>query len=375
MTTAVPTDTRLQLRSCIQKVATGPEYSKDLSLDEAREALSVILSGTADPVQTAILLIAMRMKRETDEENRGVLRALVDAAAITTAEVDEVVDLADPYDGWSRGLPASAFLPAVLAACGVASVNHGLEAVGPKFGITHRKVLRAAGAPVGHDAETAARQLADADIGWAYLDQRAFCKPLHDLVPLRTTMVKRTVLTTVEVLLGPLRGRKQTHLITGYVHKAYPPIYASLAREAGFDTAAIIRGVEGGIIPSLQQEAKVFAYHNKGEERGHTIKPTEIGIESSSRATPLPADLPPAEAGDNRAADFNCEAAAERAAAYGLAALAGESGPGRDSLIYGGAIVLHHLRRADDMASAAKMVRDALDSGAAKARFQAACNT
>ena len=374
MATATLTEARLQLRSCIQKVATGPEYSKDLSLDEAREAMATILRGEADPVQTAILLIAMRMKRETDDENRGVLRALIDAAEITTAAVDEVVDLADPYDGWSRGLPATPFLPAVLAACGVATVSHGLEAVGPKFGITHRKVLRAAGAAVDSDRDAVANALADGNQGWAYIDQHEFCKPLHDLVPLRTTMVKRTVLTTVEVLLGPVRGRKQTHLVTGYVHKAYPPIYASLAREAGFDTAAIIRGVEGGIIPSLQQEAKVFAYHARGAEQEHCITPTEIGIESDTRATPLPTDLPKASAGDNRASDFDCDAAAERAAENGLAALDGKPGPARDSLIYGGAIVLHHLRRADDMVSAARLVRDVLDNGAARARFQAACN-
>ncbi len=374
MTTDTLTDAQLQLRACIQKVATGPEYSKDLGLDEAREAMATILRGEADPVQTAILLIAMRMKRETDEENRGVLRALIDAADITTAEVDEVVDLADPYDGWSRGLPASPFLPAVLAACGLATVSHGLEAVGPKFGITHRKVLRAAGAPVDLDPATAAAHLADTNIGWSYVDQRAFCRPLHDLVPLRTTMVKRTVLTTVEVLLGPLRGRRRTHLITGYVHKAYPPIYASLAREAGFHSAAIIRGVEGGIIPSLQQEAKVFACHEGGEEQPRVIAPGDIGIQSETRATPLPADLPQAAAGDNRAMSLDSDAAAERAAENGLAALAGSPGPARDSLIYGGAIVLHHLGRAKDMVSAANLVRDVLDNGAAKARFQAACS-
>ncbi len=374
MTTDTLTDAQLQLRACIQKVATGPEYSKDLGLDEAREAMATILRGEADPVQTAILLIAMRMKRETDEENRGVLRALIDAADITTAEVDEVVDLADPYDGWSRGLPASPFLPAVLAACGLATVSHGLEAVGPKFGITHRKVLRAAGAPVDLDPASAAARLADGNIGWSYVDQRAFCRPLHDLVPLRTTMVKRTVLTTVEVLLGPLRGRSRTHLITGYVHKAYPPIYASLAREAGFHSAAIIRGVEGGIIPSLQQEAKVFACHEGGEEQPRVIAPGDIGIRSETRATPLPADLPQAEAGDNRAMSLDSDAAAERAAENGLAALAGSPGPARDSLIYGGAIVLHHLGRAKDMVSAANLVRDVLDNGAAKARFQAACS-
>ena len=363
------------MRECIQKVATGPEYSKDLSLDEARAAMGVILSGQADPVQTAILLIALRMKRETDEENRGVLRAIIEAADIATAPVDEVVDVADPYDGYTRGLPASPFLPAVLAALELPAVSHGLDAVGPKFGITHRKVLKAAGVPVDLSPAEAAARLGDGGPGWAYVDQRAWCPALHDLVPLRATMVKRTVLTTVEVLAGPVRGRKATHLLTGYVHKAYPPVYASLAREAGFDSALIVRGVEGGIIPSLQQPAKVWYYHDRGEEQALDIDPADLDIRRDTRAVPLPSDLPPAPQGDSIAATIDSDAAAAVAADNGLAALAGEDGPARDELVYGAALVLHHLGRAASLREAADMARRVIDSGAARERFEAGRNT
>ena len=46
----------------IKKVATGPHLSKDLSLEESREAMREILSGQVDPVRMAVLLIALRMK-------------------------------------------------------------------------------------------------------------------------------------------------------------------------------------------------------------------------------------------------------------------------------------------------------------------------
>ena len=66
------------------------------------------------------------MKRETDEENLGILDAVRDATGAVTAAVDEIVDLADPYDGYNRTLPISPFLPAVLAACGIPAVSHGV---------------------------------------------------------------------------------------------------------------------------------------------------------------------------------------------------------------------------------------------------------
>ena len=98
-------------------------------------------------------------------------------------------------------------------------------------------MLAAAGAPVDLSPPQAAARLADARIGWAYVDQKAFCPQLYALAPLRTLIVKRPAITTTEVLAGPVRGRRRTHLVTGYVHKPYPRIYALLARHAGFDSA------------------------------------------------------------------------------------------------------------------------------------------
>jgi len=200
--------------------------------------------------------------------------------------VDEVFHVADPYDGFTRGLPVSPFLPAVLAACGVPTVSHGLASVGPKFGVTHRQILQAAGVDVDLNVAEAATRIGAPGIGWAYVDQKAFCPPLHELVGLRTLIVKRPAITTVEVLAGPIRGRKKTHIATGYVHKPYPGKYALLARHAGFNSAALIRGVEGGVIPSLQQPSKVFYYHGDGELDQMPVNPATIGIRQSTRAVP-----------------------------------------------------------------------------------------
>ena len=371
--TAQPlSDAQLALRSCIQKVATGPEYSKDLSFEEAHTAMAQILSETADPVQIAIFFIALRMKRETGDENKGVLQAILDTANIIKAPVDEVLDIADPYDGHARGLPMAAFIAPVMAALGMPAVCHGLESVGPKYGVTHRKILRAAGKNVDLDVASAAQRLGQSDIGWSYVDQAAFAPQLHNLIPLRTRIVKRQVLTTVEVLVGPIRGQKKSHILTGYVHKAYPPIYAELARFAGFDSAMIVRGVEGGVIPSLQQPAKLFYFHDRGTEQNIELDPKALGIEQSSRAVPLPKDLPgAAERGDDIATIFDADVAAAQAAEYGLAALQGKAGPARDSLVYSAAICLHHLGKAGDLPTAADMVRKVLDSGKALAHFTA----
>jgi len=369
-------DPKLAMRSYIQRVATGPEYSKDISFEEARDAMTHILDTSADPVQAGIFLIALRMKRETLDENGGCLQAIIDASNIVTADVDHVIDVADPYDGYTRGTPVSPFIPAVLAACGLPAVSHGAEAVGPKYGATHRKVLRAAGINVDYDMQQALAQINNPESAWAYIDQKTICPSLHNLIPLRTQIVKRPVITTVEVLIGPVRGKKSTTLMTGYVHKPYPPVYTHLARISGFDSAVLVRGVEGGVIPSLKQESKYFEYKGANDLTEVEIHPDHLNIQQDVRAVPLPELNAAKSAGDASgsgnevAAKIDTDQLAEEAAKVGVAALQGEQGPARDSLIYSTAIMLTHMGVEKTIQASAEIVRTVIDSGKAFAHFQ-----
>jgi len=364
-------DPALLMRSIIQRIATGPELSKDISREEARAGMRCILDGKVDPVQAGIFLIALRMKRETDDENRGILEAIREVTRTVTVPVDEIIDLADPYDGFNRMLPASPFLPALLAACGAPAVTHGVERLGPKYGVTHRQVLRAAGQPVDLCVEEAAERLAHPSIGWAYVDQKAYCPELYNLIGLRTQIVKRPAITTVEVCVGPVRGRRKTHLVTGYVHKAYPRIYALLARHAGFDSALIVRGVEGGVIPSLAKAGRFFYYRDQAEEEFVEIDPEQLGIDPSVRAAPLPADLRNAGgASEDTTVTFDTATVAQAAAQAGMEALAGQPGPTREGLVFSAALCLWHVGRYDSVAAAARALREVLDGGRALARMQ-----
>lgn len=362
-------DPGLHMRSVLQRIATGPEYSKDIPRADAKAAMRAVLDAQVDPVQAGVFLIAMRMKRESDEENLGMLEAIRETTRAAVAPVDEVLDLADPYDGFIRSLPASPFLPALLAALGVPTVSHGVESMGPKHGITHRQVLRAAGLPIDLGPGEAARRIADPAIGWAYVDQAAFNPRLHALARLRELIVKRPPITTLEVLAGPVRSRARTHLLTGYVHKAYPRVYALLARHAGYDSALIVRGVEGGVLPSLCQTGRVFRYSGGGEERQGEFQPAGLGIHHKVRAARIPGVSDEEPEGDAPAAPLDLAAAAKAAADAGLAALAGERGPTRDSLAYASALCLWHLGREASVEAALARSNAALDAGAALARL------
>jgi len=368
MNPSLPTDPKLLMRSIIQRIATGPDLSKDISRKEAHLGTKAIIENHIDPIQVGIFFIALRMKRESMDENIGVLDAVLETTKRVTAEVDDVVDIGDPYDGYTRCLPTAPFLGPLLAELGVHVVSHGLDRVGPKYGVTARHILQAAGVPVDLTPQQAAARLTNPALGWTYIDQAQSNPGLHNLVGMRAQMIKRQVLTTVEVLSKPIAGKKKTHFITGFVHKPYPPIYAALARVSGFETACIIRGVEGGVVPSLRQAGRYFAYHNMGPESEVAIDPTTLGIQQEVRAVPLPGSVAKAEGEDEIVATIDVQATARAAAEAGILALKGNKGAFYDSLLLSGAIVLHHVGKAVSLTDAAKQIRAVLDSGRAAKR-------
>ena len=353
-------NTQHLIHSIIQRIATGPELSKNIETEEAEVAMSAILSGEIDEVQTAIFLIALRMKRETMDENIGILKALLKFTDSQKSVVDDLVDLGDPYSGYNRSIPISAFLPPLLAELGLPTLIHGLDSVSPKYGLTHRHISQALGINVDLSVIESMARIENRDIGWSYVDQNQYCKALHDLVPLRNKVVKRTVLNTIETLIRPIRG-KNTHSILGYVHKAYPPIYAALCENVGFNSSLLIRGVEGGVVPSLRQKGLMISYHQGVEKTRVETDPKLLGINSELRAIGFPKEF---ENGIKR------DLLAEHVVNLGRSALSGESGMFYDGLVYSASLILWHIGKSKTLPLAAERVREALNSGKALTRLE-----
>lgn len=339
------------IAEAIKKVATGPHLSKDLSLEEATTAMQEILSGEADPVRAAIFFIALRMKRETHEENLGILNAMQAHTTQHTVDVANLCIFADPYNGFNRHCPISVFLPAVLAAAGLPTITQGVYEMGPKFGVTHAQVLEKAGYSLTQSISDAAKAVEREDIGWAYIDQAMASPAVYALQTLRTQMIKRPSLATLEKMLMPLRAKGQTHLAIGFVHKEYPPILGELADAFGFDSAFIARGLEGGIIPTLREPSNNFHLYD-GMLSPCTIDPVAAGIEQDTRGVKA----------EEVTADLTLE--------QGLAALNGARGAAYDSLVFGAAILLSQFGLVASLMEGANKARHVLDNGLAKQRFQ-----
>tara|TARA_B100001109_G_scaffold61997_2_gene50731 strand:- start:566 stop:1684 length:1119 start_codon:yes stop_codon:yes gene_type:complete len=358
------------MKSVIQRVATGPELSKDITREEARATMNSILNRDVGDVRSAIFLIALRMKRETKDENLGVQDAMNEHIKQIEIDLENLVNIADPYDGYTRNIPSSLYVLPLLAELGFPSFSQGVETVGPKYGCTHHLTLKLLGVDVLASNEQVAERLSKKEIGWGYIDQRVFSPKLHDLMELRSEIIKRPVITTIEVLANPIKAKK-THFITGYVHKPYPPVYLMLARNAGFDTSLIIRGTEGGVVPSLRQKVNAHYYKEiQSENEMIEINPDEdLDLKQDVRAVKIPEAIEKTKKLDKIETKVNPLELAKESLKQGLDALSGKTGPMRDCIALSTTLILTHLTSQKPI-DCYREINKVLDAGSAEKRFK-----
>jgi len=345
------------MRQAIQSIAVGPDRGRDITRELAALVMRGILNGDIDDVQTAVFLIALRMKRESINEFLGLSDTLFASTISAVAGVDNILILADPFDGYSRNVSMTPFIPAVLAACGYYSVMHGVETVGPKHGVTAHKVFKLAGMNTLRSAQSVANDIAT--IGWGYVDQSVYAPSVFKLHSLRDSIVKRTALTTLERLLMPIRGALTTNLVLGYVHKAYPEIYATVAKELGYDKVLLLKGVEGGLAPALNKPVRRFFFDQRLPVDNNSEKQV---LELSGVFSSKTAAMGMGEA----------QYAVEQCLKEGVDVLNGGRSLARDSLSLACAQILTAYQADLSLIDAVEKVRVCLDNGSAKAKFDAA---
>ncbi|MCU1281746.1 MAG: Anthranilate phosphoribosyltransferase, partial [bacterium] len=102
----------------IKAVGSGQKRARDLTRDEAREAMALVCDGAARPEQLGAFLLALRMKGEAADELAGFVDAL--EARMQTGDArapDGTLDVdchGDGHKGRATLLPAAACALAAL---------------------------------------------------------------------------------------------------------------------------------------------------------------------------------------------------------------------------------------------------------------------
>ena len=246
-------DSEARMKDYLQKIAAGPRLSKDLTEAEAEDALNIILDNKVSRVRAGVFLIAARMKLETIPENIGYWRALQSHIVPVSVDFDQLLQIADPFDGFQR-IPYFGFyaIP-VIAQLGFPVYGHSAMPLPPKFGITFEDILQNQ-YKVG-DGKQRIALLEEYKFG--YLSTSNTVPQLENLRSLRTEIVKRPMLATLEKILMPVKAKKNI-LITTYFHRGYEAALTEIGKLSQFNKVIIGNGMEGTTLFGIHKETKVF---------------------------------------------------------------------------------------------------------------------
>ena len=279
MTEILP-DNRMQ--AYLQKIAAGPKLSKDLTEEEAEDALSLILDGKVSQVRVGVFLIAARMKIETVAENIGYWRALQKNMSCKNIIVDNLLQVADPFDGFQRTPYFGFYTIPVLAQLGLPTYGHSALPLPPKFGITFEDLLvNHYQVPESGHYEKRIKQIEEHNFG--YINTADSLPLLEKLRSIRKEIVKRPMLATLEKILMPLQAKSKNFLATTYFHRGYEISLTEIGKRSRFDRVIVGNGMEGTNLLGIHKEAKVFIQDGNNETQSHTLKYSEMFQEKTAK--------------------------------------------------------------------------------------------
>ena len=234
----------------------------DLSEADMIAGIDYLFDQSIPNHKKAIFLEALRLKRETSLENKIAYDKFYARSYHHSVSTPLLIDLSNPYDGFTRNPHYLLKLAPLLASIGFPTYIHGIDNIGPKFGLNFNKLLDHHNKNPFQSISQCISDLEDPDIAWTYIDQSVFFPDLFALKQLRIDMVKRPFISTIEKLLSPLRAERN-YIITGYTHPPYKEKMATLISESAyFDGGLIVRGVEGSIQLPLDRKSRIYPLNN-----------------------------------------------------------------------------------------------------------------
>ena len=325
-------------RALIAIVADG----RPLTVDQARAAFDVMMSGDATPSQMGAFLMALRVRGETVDEITGGVMTMREKMTPLTAPPGamDIVGTGGDGKGTLNISTATAF---VVAGCGVPVAKHGNRAASSKTGTTD--VQGTLGINV--DADFALLQASLDEAGLCFMAAPRHHGAMRNVGPTRVEMGTRTIFN----ILGPMSNPAGVKLqLIGVFDRHWLHPMAETLKSLGSERIWVVHGADGTDEITITGPTYVVALQD-GEISEFEISPDQAGL-------PL-ASLDELKGGE----------AAENAAAL-TALLQGAPGAYRDVVLFNAAAALIIAGKAADLPEGVAMAAHAIDEGQAMAKLR-----
>ena len=328
------------MREYLEKVVAG----ENLTREQAKAAMQVMMSGQASESQIGALLTALKIKGETSEELAGMAETMRAFAIPVTAETGTpLLDTCGTGGDGKKTFNISTTVALVVAGAGVRVAKHGNRGVSSASGSAD--VLELLGVKVALPADVVARSIDTIGIGFLFAP--SFHTAMRHVAKTRRDLAMRTVFNVLGPLANPAGADRQ--LLGVYELPLVEKVANTLAALGGVQQAMVVCSADG------MDELSIFATNHvahvkAGQVTFTTIEAKDYGLADTDETALL-------------------AASSEESAASVLSVLRGEAGARRNVVLLNAAAALLVSGAADSIEAGIEAARRSIDSGAALAKL------
>lgn len=256
------------MKEILAKLVAG----NDLSVEEAKKAQEIILTGQATDAQIAAFLTALRMKGETIDEITGLASVLRDKANTIAPKVDKHVDLVGTGGDCTYSFNISTTSAFVVAAGGLPVAKHGNRSISSKSGAGD--VLEALGVNISADPDVVTRCVETVGIGFMFAPH--FNPAMKYVGKVRKELGFRTVFNTLGPLSNPSRAKA---MVVGVYDKNLTETIANAMMNMGVERALVVSGNDNMDEITLTG-ATTISEIKDNTVNTYTVTPEQFGFET-----------------------------------------------------------------------------------------------
>jgi anthranilate phosphoribosyltransferase len=322
------------LKPLIAKIADA----KPLSVEDAREAFNIIMSGEATPSQIGAVLMGLRVRGETVDEITGAVMTMREKMTRVSAPAD-ALDIVGTGGDASGSYNVSTCAALVAAGAGLHIAKHGNRALSSKSGAAD--TLAALGVNIEAKPDTISRCINEAGVGFMFAP--AHHAAMRHVGPSRVELATRTIFNLLGPLSNPAGVKRQ---IVGVFARQWVEPLAHVLNKLGSEAVWITHG-EGGLDEITPTGTTWVAELKDGQVSTFEIQPEDAGVQRRT--------LDELKGGD---AEYNAKAL--------RAVLGGEKNAFRDAATMTAGAALLVAGKAKDLKEGTAKAEQAIDSGAAE---------
>jgi len=247
---------------------------QDLTSDEMRDVMNLIMTGGATDAQIGGFLIALRCKGETIDEIAAAAAVMRELASKVAVSGEHVIDTCGTGGDGANTFNISTTCAFVVAAAGGQVAKHGNRSVSSSSGSAD--VLEAAGVNLDLSAEQVAQSVNEIGLGFLFAPKH------HGAMKYAIGPRKEMGVRTLFNLLGPLSNPAETvNQLIGVFSTDWVEPLAQVLKQLGSHHVLVVNA-EDGLDEISIASASNIAELKDGVVSTYQITPEQFGLQRSN---------------------------------------------------------------------------------------------